>query len=369
MESLKQLIREGELIKTSCYKYSEGVGLDYLSGEEYSKWLSACKIFLSLNCIDDKIKADTIKIIDNAYNNYLSEYEKIIGTLKALESNPRAIGFNEKVKEKIKKIFVSHCSKNKDMCNKFVELIKLIGVTNEQIYYSSYEETGSKYLQDCLDSIEEEFNKNDLLVIFMLSREFYKSDICIAETGATWVLCKNNYIPVILPPYSYSNIKGVVRNTQNGLLLYGQDISTKLEQFKETIEKFLNIEKKVSTTEWDRKKIEFIQYIENETKNIEDMEYNIQDISIINSKIVCKVSVENNTNVRKRLELATIYVVSKDGFEIEEVIDDWSITSIAVKAFENVTFYISIGSVDKIKRNYQIDKVKSNIKIEYYDEA
>lgn len=367
MQELIELLEEGKEVKLSCY-IDDGYMGGYLSGEKYNEWLTKCKLFINTYCTDDSIKNDAINVIDRAVGNGLSEYEKLIGILKALLSKPQYLACKTYKENKIKKIFVSHCSKDKYIVNKFVDLIKSIGVKNEQIYYSSYEETGSEYLEDCFDRIEQEFNENELLVIFMISRDFYKSEVCMAETGATWVLCKKNYIPVILPPYEYNNIRGVVRSTQNSLLLDSTDISVKLEKLKENIEKFLKIEDKVSNTEWTRKKEIFIGYIEEQINKIEDLQYEIKDIKIVDSKIVCKIFLKNNTCERQRLESSNICIISKKGDEETQEINDWTITSIVVQPFEEIYFYISIDKTEKIKYNSEIDRKNSSIDIRFYIE-
>ena len=50
-----------------------------------------------------------------------------------------------------------------------------MGIKNSQIYYSSYEETGAKYLEDCFSRIEEEFNENELLEL-SYSRTYTKTE-------------------------------------------------------------------------------------------------------------------------------------------------------------------------------------------------
>ena len=368
MDTLRELLEEGKKVRLSCYKDGGMMG-GYLSGEGYSEWLTKCKLFIDSYCINESIKNDAISIIDNAYSNSIHQYDKLIGILKALSSKPQYLVYENHKENKIKKIFVSHCSKDKYISNKFVDLIKVIGVKNEQIYYTSYEETGAEYLEDCFDRIEQEFNENELLVIFMISRDFYKSEVCMAETGATWVLCKKNYIPVILPPYQYNNIIGVIRSTQNSLLLDSPDISVKLEKFKENIEEFLGIEDKVSNAEWTRNKEEFINYIKEQVDKIEDLQYEIKDITIVDSKIVCKISVKNNTGERQRLESSNIYIKSKYGYTQTDEINDWTITSVVVQPFEEVNFYISIDKTEEIKFNSQIDKKNSSIEIMFYSES
>ncbi|SQC06959.1 Uncharacterised protein [Clostridium perfringens] len=366
MNKLENLIKEGEEIRISSYTYNKG--FECLSGEIYHEWLTKCKFFINNYCKDNIIKSDAINIINSVNIDSIINYEKLIGILKALSTMPESLGKKDIEDNKKRKIFVSHCSKDKPISNKFVDLLKIIGVKNEQLYYSSYEETGAEYLEDCFDRIEKEFNENELLVIFILSKDFYRSEVCMAETGATWVLCKKNYIPIILPPYRYSDIKGVLRNTQNSILLDDKEISNKLELLKLKIEEYLYIDNKVSSIEWNRKKEEFIQYIIKKNDNLEEVEKAIEDISIVESQIICKILIKNNTLNRERLEELQLNIVSKNGVNKKIEISDWTVKSIVVQPLEEVRFYISIGKIEEITKNSQIDKKNSTINIEYYNE-
>ncbi|MBS6184822.1 MAG: toll/interleukin-1 receptor domain-containing protein [Clostridium celatum] len=362
IDRLNTLISEGENIRVIAYK--SGIhGIGYLSGEEFNEWLTKCKLFINSNCKDEIIKNDAIEIINSAHGNSISSYEKLIGLLRALLDTPKALEIKNDNSNKKRKIFVSHCSKNRDITNRFVDLLKLIGVKNQQLYYTSYEETGAEYLEDCLDSIEREFSNYELMVIFMLSREFYKSDICMAETGATWVLCNKRYIPVIIPPYKYEDIKGVVKNTQNSILLNDSEISSKLEKLKITIEDYLNIENTVANEEWTRKKEEFIEYIKEEFNHLQEVEAEIKDILIRNNRVICKVGLINNTTYRQRLEEIKINIISKNGEKKEKIIDDYTVTSILLQPLEELNFYINMDKIEGVTKNSQIDKKKSSLQI------
>jgi hypothetical protein len=268
---------------------------------------------------------------------------------------------------KNKKIFVSHSSKDRIFTDKFVDLLRIIGLRNNQIYYSSYEETGSDFLEDCLERIKQEFQTNELMVIFMLSTYFYSSNICLAEMGATWVIVNDNYVPVLLPPYDYNNITGTIKSTQNSMMIYNKDISTKIEQFKDKIEKFFEITEKIPSTEWQRNKSKFIDFINETASKYEDVESVIEDLIIVEKRIVLKIKLKNNTKSRLRFENINVKINTTDAREIDKIIDDWTITSIVLQPLESVTFLTSFENELLIKKS-KINLEKSSVKTSFYQE-
>ena len=363
------LISEGE----SVIQISKNDGLydrPFFTGEEYEKWINKCIYFMEKYFKGSKWYERFIRASESAVGNGEEYYNTMIGVLKAIMESEDLGSLHKKEKEKNKKIFVSHSSKNRNITDEFVELLKVIGVKNNQIYYSSYEETGVNFLQDCFERINEEFTNNELLVIFMISREFYSSRICLAETGATWVSAANRYIPIIMPPYDYNNIEGVINATQAAITLSDKNISTKLEKFKIDIEKFLGIENQINAEEWVRKKEKFIKNINDIAEKLDDVEGKIIDITLeknnSNTNIMIKVNLINNTRNRTKLEELNIELMIDK--EIEKVcLNDWSVQALVLQPLEEITVYMSINISREIKRS-KVNINDSSVKLNYYQE-
>jgi hypothetical protein len=188
---------------------------------------------------------------------------------------------NPKKKTKItmesnNRIFISHSSLDKEIVEQLINLLENIGVPSEKIFCSSFEGYGIKLGADFLHTIKEELNK-DVLVLFVLSKNFYNSPVCLCEMGATWVKT-NEHIPILIPPFEYSEIKGVIPNTQ------GMKINEKLKLnlLKDKIEDFLSISSQ-NHSSWERKRDFFLKTITNtlhshpNTENVEN-EINSQSI-------------------------------------------------------------------------------------------
>jgi len=90
-----------------------------------------------------------------------------------------------------KKIFISHKSDCKEYGKFLVRVFELIHPSlRDLIIFTSTSELGVPHGRDIYDYLKECF-RDDLYVIFIFSKSFYNSNICIAETGAAWATNKN----------------------------------------------------------------------------------------------------------------------------------------------------------------------------------
>lgn len=180
------------------------------------------------------------KMLIDSINEYIQELE---------DEQPQE--FSEKIIEQetnINKIFISHASKDAEVVEEIIELLEAIGIESNQIFCTSFEGYGIELGENFLDAIKNELS-SDSMVLFVLSENFYASPVCMCEMGAAWVLSKE-HIPLVIPPLSYSDIKGVLPLTQ-GMVLTD---AMKLNSFKEKIEKTFNITNKLSFSTWERKR-------------------------------------------------------------------------------------------------------------------
>ena len=99
----------------------------------------------------------------------------------------------------LKKIFISHSSKDSGIISRFVEqILRLgLGLAPEDIAFTSEETFGvepgeniAKYIRDNICGAE--------VVLLMISSNYKASDICLNEMGAAWALGKK-CISVVLP--------------------------------------------------------------------------------------------------------------------------------------------------------------------------
>lgn len=190
----------------------------------------------------------------------------------------------------LQKIFISHSSLDSKMVEKVIDLLEIIGVPSNQIFCSSFEGYGVKLGSDFLEVIRNELDSN-VLVLFILSSNFYSSAVSLCEMGATWVKT-NNHIPILIPPFEYADIKGVIPTT-HGMKINEKE---KLNSLKDVVLEFMNL-KQLNTSIWERKRDKVLKEIKKELEssiantriekssntteaNLSDEYYDVQDKKI-----------------------------------------------------------------------------------------
>jgi hypothetical protein len=164
---------------------------------------------------------------------------------------------------KQRKIFISHSSEDINYVAPFTELLLNIGASKDTLFCSSVEGFGIPLGRDIIDFLRDEFIKNELLVIFMLSKDYYKSAFCLNEMGAAWGF-KYDYQSIILPKFDLKNIKGSIYPSKLALKLDdNQNISYKLNDLKDIIIEYLSLQK-MEQNIWERNRDKFITIVKEE---------------------------------------------------------------------------------------------------------
>lgn len=116
-----------------------------------------------------------------------------------------------------KKIFISHKTECAVFGKFLVRCFELAGLNvAKYIIFTSMPELGVPYDQDIYDYLKDCF-RDDLYVIFLFSRSFYNSNVCIAETGAAWATNKK-YSNVVID-MGFGGIDKPINNSQIGVSL------------------------------------------------------------------------------------------------------------------------------------------------------
>jgi hypothetical protein len=123
--------------------------------------------------------------------------------IKAIEETPPS---------GIRKIFISHSSEDQKLVSDIVHLLSLIGVQDNSIFCSSLDGYGIPLGDDWLQTLKSEVS-GEVIVLFVLSPNYFESEICLCEMGAAWVLSKK-HIPILIPPFDFSDMQGVIPLTQ-----------------------------------------------------------------------------------------------------------------------------------------------------------
>ena len=144
----------------------------------------------------------------------------------------------------MRKLFISHAAADIGFVEKVVDILKVIGVQREFIFCSSFEGYGVGLGENFLERIKNEIDE-DVLMVYILSNEYYDNAKRICEMGATWVKT-NHHIPILIPPFDYNDM-GRIIPAINGMKIYER---AKYEALKKIIEGFFHL-KPIGSTNWE----------------------------------------------------------------------------------------------------------------------
>ena len=120
-----------------------------------------------------------------------------------------------------KRIFISHKAECAEFGKFLVRCFELVGVSpKDYIIFTSVPELGVPQDRDIYDYLKDCF-RDDLYVIFLFSRSFYNSNVCIAETGAAWATNKK-YSNIVID-MGFGGIDKPINNSQIGVSLSALD--------------------------------------------------------------------------------------------------------------------------------------------------
>lgn len=184
-------------------------------------------------------------------NQYISDFKDDLENEQPVKSeSPQLEGVR-----KISKVFISHSSNDKNIVEEVIDLLETIGLKPSQIFCSSFEGYGIELGQDFLQRIREELD-NDVLVLFILSENFYRSPVCLCEMGATWIKT-NQHIPILIPPFDFKDVQGVIPLTQG----FKINDELKLNSFKQKIEVDFSLDSNNDSSSWERKRNRILKRI------------------------------------------------------------------------------------------------------------
>lgn len=137
-----------------------------------------------------------------------------------------------------KKVFISHSSKDEAYAKLFVELLKVFGFPEENIFCSAHYATGIAYGELIFQRLKQEL-VNSPVMIYLLSSDYYESVCCLNEMGASWMMSDDHY-PVALPKFEVDEIKGAISSSRLALTINQLDEKT-LFRFIEKISLVANV--------------------------------------------------------------------------------------------------------------------------------
>ncbi|WP_074626421.1 toll/interleukin-1 receptor domain-containing protein [Bacillus cereus] len=230
------LITEGAQIKQHCLV--PGEYYDYIKGPEYVSWIQRCKRFVNKNVREESFQKDFTDNADKAQaqGDADDRYDNMIGMLQSLEDYDFTVtsnGVESNLTNKIDKIFISHSSKDKEYVKTLVQLLNNIGVKKNQnnIFCSSLPGYDIPHGENIYEFLEKELNNNNIMVLFVLSDNYYQSAPCLNEMGAAWITSKKS-TTVLTPNFDFKQIAGAIDPTK---ISFKMNDSVGLDKFRDSI--------------------------------------------------------------------------------------------------------------------------------------
>lgn len=212
---------------------------------------------------------------------------------------------------KPRKLFISHASKDSDYISLMVSLLEALGLHEDEIICSSIPPYCIPLGKKVYNWLVNEFQSSDLHMLFALSKNYYDSPACLNEMGAAWAM-KHDWTGILLPEFSFSDIKGCIDATQISIKLDDSDRQTlnyRLEELKNNLTSMFNL-RPMSPAVWERKRDEFLTRIreaaDKHTKEKNDTEEELEDHQPI-------VGVRDVDFIPVEPAFLLVYAASKDG--------------------------------------------------------
>ena len=163
--------------------------------------------------------------------------------------------------KKPKKIFISHSECDVKYAECIVDLLYDIGVPKQEgnILCTSVNGCRIPLGNDIYEYLREQFENYDLLILFLLSENYYNSPASLNEMGAAWVL-RSNYRTILLPGFEYKNIQGAINPMKLSMKIDAASVKDYLEDLKIQVEQFFDFAP-VSHRIWENDRDNFLKKI------------------------------------------------------------------------------------------------------------
>ena len=143
------------------------------------------------------------------------------------------------------KVFISHSSEDKKLIDDFVDKVLRLscGLNTTDIIYTSRQTTGVELGDNIPEYIKSNLQTCSL-VLFMISPNYRKSEVCLNEMGAAWALNKKT-ISILLPGVSFNSL-GWLTSLDKAIKI---DDPEGLDKLASTL-----CRKNLDITDWNRQK-------------------------------------------------------------------------------------------------------------------
>lgn len=158
------------------------------------------------------------------------------------------------MKNKLRKVFVSHASQDAELALKFVNLLQAgIGFKEKEIFFTSNPAQGVNAGEDFVHAIGRSLADSEVSIV-LITTNYFNSVFCMCELGAIWGASKN-FLPVLVPPMEFSDLTAVISNVH----AIRADDKAGLDTIYDTLSKHTSDPNSVST--WNTNAIKFVSDI------------------------------------------------------------------------------------------------------------
>ncbi|HDX9649106.1 toll/interleukin-1 receptor domain-containing protein [Bacillus thuringiensis] len=271
---LNELISNGHQVKAS--NYVNGSGFEYISGPDYVTWIHKCKRFLQANVHEEKFIEEFESIANKADGNGVKYFDKMIGMLQSwigYDFPDSSALLDQNASSKIDKIFISHASRDVKYVKELVNLLNDIGIkkNSKSIFCSSLPGYDIPHGESIYEFLKKELNNNNIMVLFVLSDNYYQSAPCLNEMGAAWITSKK-YTTVLTPNFDFKKIVGAIDPTQ---ISFKMNDPVGLDKFRDNIIQNLELEN-IDYKIWQDDKTKYLSAV----SVLADQEASTRNVSI-----------------------------------------------------------------------------------------
>lgn len=200
------------------------------------------------------VKNETIE----EYRSGIAAINGIIEGVKLLaEDDPKAEVAMKQPKQK--KIFISHSSKDKNFIHALVSLLNSLGFGEDDIFCTSEKGYWIKK-GNFFNVIKEQFEKNDLYVIFIQSPRFYSSPVSLNEMGAAWVL-HSEYYSFLTKDMEFDKMSAVVNNHEIACKVDSSEAKDRLDDWQRDVLQFFGKPAVTNWSIWEQNRDEFLRKV------------------------------------------------------------------------------------------------------------
>lgn len=256
------------------------------------------------------------------------------------------------------KIFISHSSRNKDYGNALVELLRGIGIQEDEMIFTSNTAYGIPIGQNIFTWLRSQIADKPF-VIYLLSKEYYSSIACLNEMGAAWVI-ENAHAMLFTPEFDLTSSEfreGAIDPREIGFYINNEE---RLLSFMQLLNRYFRISTNpIIINQKLKKYLLEIEAILGKKANINraDENVSIKELHQTDLKIVSKPSVTETTT----LTTTQIQHVRKDNSPYSIFIED--VMTGKLKAEELLLiYYMTDTGRSKIMTGWQEHIEVGNIK-------